>query len=112
MGARIKMHYFVGVLLLLTSPWVVLASPAYYEPAYCDYGEYEGGNVDPQPLAPNYFKGPGASADPLCDVYDGLDDDAKWDISNLAMEQGPGKRGTRGLLLKKLAKKLLAKFLL
>ena len=75
--------------------------------AYYDYGEYEGGNVDPQPLAPNYFKGPGASADPLYDVHDGLDDDAKWAKSNLAMEQGPGKRGTRGLLLKKLLFKLL-----
>ena len=86
--------------------WIGTAYPHY------DYGEYEGGNVDPQPLAPNYFKGPGASADPLYDAYDGLNDDDKWAISNLAMEQGPGKRGTRGLLLKKLAKKLLAKFLL
>ena len=43
----------------------------------------------------------------LYDVHDGLDDDAKWAKSNLAMEQGPGKRGTRGLLLKKLLFKLL-----
>ena len=82
--------------------WIGTAYPHY------DYGEYEGGNVDPQPLAPNYFKGPGASADPLYDVYDA----AKGAGNYLAMEQGPGKRGTRGLLLKKLAKKLLAKFLL
>ena len=54
-----------------------------------------------------YEGGLGASADPLYDVHDGLDDDAKWAKSNLAMEQGPGKRGTRGLLLKKLLFKLL-----
>ena len=81
--------------------WIGTAYPD-WDPDWDDYGEYEGGNVDPQPLAPNYFKGPGASADPLYDVHDGLDDDAKRAKSNLAMEQGPGKRGSRGLLLKKL----------
>ena len=72
------------------------------------------GNTYPQPLASDYIEPQGAKADPLYDFnekpVDELEEPEELEEAknNLAMEQGPGKRGTRGLILKKLLKKGIA----
>ena len=85
---------------------MVLASPEY--PMYYDYGESVSGNAYPQPPASDYLAGTGANADPVYDFNKDLGDDAEEVKNNLAIETGPGKRGTRGLILKKLIKKGIA----
>ena len=77
---------------------MVLASP---ETSPYDY--YYGESY-PQHPASDYNAGLGANVEPAYDLYEELVDDAEEAKNNLAVEQGPGKRGSRGLLLKKLFK--------
>ena len=122
------MQHFVGVLLLLISPSVrllfsSLPSKTYFEMKitncfqvvlaswWPEYGESVSGNTYPQPLASDYIEPPGAIANPLYDINEKLVDELEEPEvleeakNSLAMKQGPGKRGSRGLILKKLLMK-------
>ena len=121
------MQHFVGVLLLLISPSVrllfsSLPSKTYFEMKITNcfqvvlaswWPEYvESVSWNPSwNLASDYIESPGAIANPLYDINEKLVDELEEPEvleeakNSLAMKQGPGKRGTRGLILKKLLMK-------